>query len=272
VLEAQNGASLIIEELARPTYHRPLKKHNQTLSAIENQVSSSHITVQTHGKLKESTENNTATRVSTDRQHLPLLTWELAAGKNRKCEPPNGISRLCCLGSVSKGGAIHYRRNVCDIGMDPYNRARQKTLEFLNSHPLSPTERQCDICQIVEVMMERNWTVTFQGDSMMRQNFVGLECELFRRGYSVAVTHGVMESKTNWRYGYSDWTTLTIRRNNQQATFHGIWAYRPDRDMVMVRSVSPKTNCAPRDTLNGAINLLSTHSYFSFVVFPPEAK
>jgi hypothetical protein len=171
-------------------------------------------------------------------EHLPLLPWELeSAGEHRSCKPPEGISDSCCLGSVSAGGGVHQRNDVCNIGMEPYHRAEKKTLEFLQAHPLSALEQQCDICRIVEIMIERNWMVTFQGDSVMRQNFVGLECELFRRGYNVTVrSERSKKERKNWRYGISDRTTLTVQQGEHQATFRGIWVYRPDKDMIEVRT------------------------------------
>jgi hypothetical protein len=47
------------------------------------------------------------------------------------------------------------------------------------------TKNPCDVCQIVDYLLDYNLTFTLVGDSMTAQSAGALECELHRRGYQV---------------------------------------------------------------------------------------
>ena len=114
------------------------------------------------------------------------------------------------------------------------------SLQFLKHHALHPNQQQlCDVCQIVDYLLEYNLTLAFQGDSMMRQTFVGFECELWRRGgYQISTTWMRNPNRTEprWRYGLSDTTQLQIvgPKNNQSTSIYFYAVYRPIEDMIEV--------------------------------------
>lgn len=57
-----------------------------------------------------------------------------------------------------------------------YGQAKKSATKFLEQNPVEGNE--CDICQIVNLLIHSNWTLAFQGDSLSRQTFSSLECEL----------------------------------------------------------------------------------------------
>lgn len=119
-----------------------------------------------------------------------------------------------------------------------YDRAKNLSLEFLRQHPVDSGARQCDVCQIIDTMLEKNWTLSFQGDSVMRQNVVGLQCELHRRGFVVTTTSKRTAPYGEW--GIWDIITLVVRRQDKpenQAVVKYFSMYRPFDDMVQVRAL-----------------------------------
>jgi hypothetical protein len=101
----------------------------------------------------------------------------------------------------------------------------------------------CDLCRIVDVLLQLNLTLSFVGDSMTKQVGVGFECDLLRRGY--AVTTRILpwiKNKKNcgWRYCIGQKTEMLIQEpsfedndDDQRKTAHiyHYGMYRPnDRD------------------------------------------
>jgi len=150
-------------------------------------------------------------------EYLPLHDWELESIQTRKCQPPTGIPTQCCIGSISSGGQVRFNADDCDKGLETYRRMEERALQLLQDHfPLpNSTTTPCDICRILEILWQQNWTMAFQGDSMTRQTFSGLECELHRRGYKV-VDRQVLRhprnhtKKARWRYELDQTVELTV--------------------------------------------------------------
>lgn len=122
---------------------------------------------------------------------VDLLPWEQAS-RHGKCEAPESMkktteadSQACCPGSVSGGGMVRYYGESCQGDM--YHRMAIDTRNYLageydDQDSSSHHGNDCDACAIVQILAAHNWTLSFSGDSMMRQTFVGLQCELLRRG------------------------------------------------------------------------------------------
>ena len=95
----------------------------------------------------------------TDSELLPLLPWEILSMENRTCEPPKGIPQRCCLGSVSSGGSVKFHSNLCNF-IKPYTRAQTMAQDFLRRHPVKEGEQKCDVCQILDYLIDNNWNMT----------------------------------------------------------------------------------------------------------------
>lgn len=148
---------------------------------------------------------------------LDLLDWEQesltglldksATDKSliETCNPPNGISRTCCVGSFSMGGGVSERfRSQCVLPMQStdntsvkysnaitaHQRLQQATKAYFKANRLNrlddnTKQNRCDICRIVDLARHQNLTIALMGDSMHSQVSDGLLCELQRRNYIV---------------------------------------------------------------------------------------
>jgi hypothetical protein len=185
-----------------------------------------------------------STIVTTGQQYtaiLDLLPWE-EASKTGQCKGPSssGVSRTtegsgqaCCPGSVSSGGAVKYLGAKCRGDMFDRVAAAARTYLAHDSYDEN-TYTACDACGIIDLMIMHNWTLSFSGDSMMRQNFVGLQCEIMRRvnskiinntditAYRIQVLPSVKwprDPKTFWRRGIHGVYEVRIyhaNKNHQQ--------------------------------------------------------
>ena len=196
---------------------------------------------------------NTHRYVPLQKVYLPLLAWEEESLREKRiCQPPKGIPEYCCIGSKSAGGHVGFARDECNKGIEIYKKAEELALATLTKYPLPEIEtadvqQQCDWCHIVDILIEKNWTLAFQGDSLTRQTFVGVECELRRRNlYNVTLIHTFeqKEKKPRWRYGMDqsyelhvspidedrNTTTLTPQVSSAIIRYYAI--YRPLEDMV----------------------------------------
>jgi hypothetical protein len=208
---------------------------------------------------------------------------------DRVCKPPDGIPNECCLGSHSNGGGVHFFPAKCNHDATVHARIANYTQHYLSTtghHRMllsstrrnmtqqqrrrererhysrqlqqleasstdSPPRQDCDACRIVDYLLQQNWTLAIQGDSMSRQTFTGLECELRRRGYVVqsTATKGPPRG-SRWRYGITDIGTLQVSRpppspdtgagipypmHTHTATIRYYAIYRPIEDNVEVR-------------------------------------
>jgi hypothetical protein len=120
-----------------------------------------------------------------DLVYLPLWPWEYESLQpSRTCQPPLGTPDYCCLGSLSKTAQVYYAHGPCNHSLATYEAAEQLALASMppiDNVVQSKTVIRCDVCRMVDILMERNWTMAMQGDSVTRQSFFGLECELRRR-------------------------------------------------------------------------------------------
>jgi hypothetical protein len=144
-----------------------------------------------------------------------LLPWE-EASRNAQCVGPltGGVSSLairdpaayeslskttegsgqtCCPGAIGVGGRLTYNGLQSNCHGDMFDRVAAAVKTYLarnydnetsstsSSTRNNNTYKPCDACRIVDLLILHNWTLTFSGDSMMRQTFVGLQCEIMRR-------------------------------------------------------------------------------------------
>jgi hypothetical protein len=108
----------------------------------------------------------------------------------------------CCIGSISYGDyqqyAGHHNR-TCIQNITAYEKVRNYTINELNSIPISNGDgaqssssssssfMQCDICRIIQIVSTLNHRrISIVGDSVQRQLFSGIECELLRRGFNIS--------------------------------------------------------------------------------------
>ena len=107
------------------------------------------------------------------------------------CQPPDGVSSVCCLGGASTGGDMSINnRHMCSQSMlngTAMEAMRQDVQEFFQQNPNDPKQSpwKCDVCWIVELARRRKLRIAFVGDSTQAQTTDGLACELERRGYIV---------------------------------------------------------------------------------------
>jgi hypothetical protein len=133
-----------------------------------------------------------ATTNQQSRAVLPLFPWERAVGEDRNCSVrPEGTPSKCCLGGhAGSRQKVMYDPKKCN-SPGIYDRMHDYTVDYMERLP-SPVDdasrNSCDLCHIIETLVQHNLTMTFQGDSLTRQAFIGLECELLRRGYQVGYT------------------------------------------------------------------------------------
>lgn len=227
---------------------------------------------------------------------LPLLLWEKSGIERRICSPPEGIPERCCLGSHVAGGRILSQPWECQ-GLDRYDTAAQYTMDYLEQRPVpsfhfngdglfdKEPKQECDICRIMDYLLEKNWRLTFQGDSMTLQTFVGLECELLRRNYHVIrriEKWAVRSNETNRQLSIASKMTLIVsnpeeystgpnRTNNAQILFYRL--SRPPESSIEIREIVENSDVLVfdhgsryhnRDEFGTAmVNLLQAYRYDS---------
>jgi hypothetical protein len=130
---------------------------------------------------------------------LDLLPWEEDSlqffetenptKEKKSCHPPPGVPKSCCLGSYSSGGGTtpKNRRYCSEAFRKDYVALKQHTVLEMAKYPIIKTKPAlpCDICNILNLMVRRNITLAFSGDSMQSQVVDGLLCEMMRRNYNV---------------------------------------------------------------------------------------
>jgi hypothetical protein len=93
---------------------------------------------------------------------LPLLPWEEETITNQNIQEssaPQNIPKYCALGSISYLGKLTRIKN-CGGGKSTYDRVQQRVREWL------PEDGVCDTCRILDIMAEKNLTLSFWGDSV----------------------------------------------------------------------------------------------------------
>lgn len=178
----------------------------------------------------------------TSRQYQ-LESWEIASAMpQRDCKPPDGIPNYCCLGSISSGGAVRYSPQRCRWNISSYD-----IPEYLER--FVPDSALCDVCGIVDMLLNSSLTLSFLGDSMTRQTFVGLECEIHKHYHHATITRETIKADRSnidtrlapnqaaWRYGLTETVTLGISTPNASTTIQFYGMYRPFDDMEEVMHV-----------------------------------
>jgi hypothetical protein len=147
------------------------------------------------------------------------------------CEPPptenrsNVVINECCVGSISAGGKNQWNPGMgpCALTMEAVHSTKYAAMELMNNGSLQLFEREdqpiemCDVCRIIDIAMEHNYTIAFTGDSIQRQLFGGFLCEIARNGFQVIVkgleNHPVAPD-TYWGHGVRASRLLEVKRNN----------------------------------------------------------
>jgi len=147
----------------------------------------------------------------------------------------NAGSGRCCLGATSAGGdqdlPFGARKSCTTQDLSVYQRVRDLALDELTAYPVTESPSSvasslmaCDICRIVYLLASApHWKhrrLAIVGDSVQRQSFRGMECELRRRGFVVGnITVAPFKRDTTktppgriaWKYGPADtYTCYTV--------------------------------------------------------------
>lgn len=177
---------------------------------------------------------------------LPVLAdWEQnSVSKDRSCQPPPGVPRYCCLGSIAMlGGQVQYNPQWCQLNLTAFDLTTY-TSSFVSASGEESGDDCDDACAIVDHLLKKNWTLAFVGDSITRQSFAGLECALHKAGLNVERTFSKKDKsyvraklspgQEFWQYGLRDITKLRITRNGhagKAAIIRYYSMYRPLDDM-----------------------------------------
>eukprot|EP00521_Asterionellopsis_glacialis_P007668 CAMPEP_0195287782 /NCGR_PEP_ID=MMETSP0707-20130614/4704_1 /TAXON_ID=33640 /ORGANISM="Asterionellopsis glacialis, Strain CCMP134" /LENGTH=468 /DNA_ID=CAMNT_0040347569 /DNA_START=1589 /DNA_END=2995 /DNA_ORIENTATION=- len=145
----------------------------------------------------------------------------------------NDLNERCCIGALSAGAHQSFNGGnaSCLQTLSDYNRVREMTMDELSFNPLygrthSNSTHQnetlladgrssmlnCDVCRIIQIVSTlKHKRISIAGDSLQRQLFDGMECELFRRGFNMSewtVEHWPEDPPdpfdqyhTGWKYG-----------------------------------------------------------------------
>jgi hypothetical protein len=161
---------------------------------------------------------------------LPLLPWENQTISNHlieKSSAPRHIPRYCALGSISTGGETHPSPN-CGGGRSTYDRVYQRVRELLPEDGYG-----CDACRILDIIIEKNLTLSFWGDSVHHQVFDGFVCEMYRRNYTIISTKK-QRMPNSTMFTIREITTVTVaspsgrqHQENWHATIKFFAQYRP---------------------------------------------
>lgn len=162
---------------------------------------------------------------------LPLLLWENETISNhliQKSSAPRHISEYCCaLGSISAGGNT-FPSPLCEGRRSTYDRVHQRVRELLPEDGYG-----CDTCRILDIIIEKNLTLSFWGDSVHHQAFDGFVCEMYRRNYTIISTK-TQEMPNPTMETIREIITVTVaspswrqHQENRQATIKFFAQYRP---------------------------------------------
>jgi hypothetical protein len=203
-----NNTAIIRSEQARP--HAAVIRNDSTTEMAHYHFPS----IQKHTAVEHSANGP----ISTGKYNAiwDLLPWE-EASRNAQCVGPlsssshsssftmkdhqaheslskttEGGGQTCCPGAIGVGGRLTYSGFKSNCHGDMFDRVAAAAKSYLarnyyNNETISSstssnnTYTTCDACRIVDLLIMHNWTLTFSGDSMMRQTFVGLQCEIMRR-------------------------------------------------------------------------------------------
>jgi len=186
----------------------------------------------------------------------------------------------CCIGAVSAGAHqmyFGYRNDTCIQNITAYEKARDLAIDALNSSPIHVAQHlECDLCRIIQIVSTlKHRRISIVGDSIQRQLFNGLECELFRRGFNVSewkVEQWKDEPRPNcsgWRYGMKgqqcfnvsvpEWMTKTEAKGLQVEVCN-FEHYRPYPDMIQHKQIVNSTDLM---VIDYGLHYLSDEGEFS---------
>jgi hypothetical protein len=209
-------------------HHTTLVENSTASPMVPAILADSAIAARSTGSIANPDASNDSSHLA----YLPLWPWEQAStSSDRTCQTPqDSMPEYCCLGATD---AATYRSNVCNLTRSVYQRNEQLALSFLPrlENQVPHRDVECDVCRLVNVLLEHNWTMAFVGDSVTRQSFMALECELRRRNMFDAVLKGIRftftgidrsqrlnESDHSWEYGLRFIRELRVTK---KSTFNG---------------------------------------------------
>jgi hypothetical protein len=126
--------------------------------------------------------------------------------------------QACCPGALSAGGGVRYNGEPSKCYGDMFDRVADDAKTYLAREYNSATTTlratgsrspvgnsnddytACDACRIMDLLILHNWTLSFSGDSMLRQNFVGLQCEIMRRISSETINNNNNNNNNSTTY------------------------------------------------------------------------
>ena len=177
------------------------------------------IPIDEHAAIKKSCNDSANTTIHN--QTLELTIDDIKGVEEKKCNKSISISDTrgqCCVGATSSGGHQHYFENkeICSQNITFYNRVRDLALNLLDSTPIDSCNigkqglvSHCDLCRVVQIVSSlRHSRIAIVGDSLQRQLFNGIECELFRSGFNITKGEIVKwkelpapPDRVAWKYG-----------------------------------------------------------------------
>jgi hypothetical protein len=164
---------------------------------------------------------------------LPLTNWEIESSKiDQKCDDfrPSHVPRYCCIGTVPHP----LEKGRCNKPQPVYDMLTHYATSYLDNIPVitsimnnnnnaeSLPKQDCDFCRIIDYLFLYNWTLAFQGDSIMYQHWNGIHCEMLNRGYNVTPLGHSFTKNVTGEYGIIEIHSYRISRipwqQQQQAT------------------------------------------------------
>jgi hypothetical protein len=191
--------------------------HRQKLSYYSQGVL---ISIDEHAAVNKSCSDSALSKMYN--QTLDLTIDDIKGIEEKTCNKSISISDTrgqCCIGATSSGGHQHYfeSNGICSQNITSYNRVRDLALDILGSSPIDPDCNmhkqglvyECDLCRVVQIVSSlRHSRIAIVGDSVQRQLFGGIECELFRSGFNITKGEIVKwkelpapPNRVAWKYG-----------------------------------------------------------------------
>lgn len=227
----------------------------------------------------------------------------------RQCHSPrvntNDLSGRCCIGAFSAGAHQSFNGGnaSCLQTLSDYNRVREMAMDELSFNPLygrthsNSTRHQnetlladgrssmldCDVCRIIQIVSTlKHKRISIAGDSLQRQLFDGMECELFRRGFNMSEwtverwpEDPPDQYHTGWKYGVSskecfnvtlpDWMRSHHHNQSDHVEICSYGHYRPYPGLVQHQKI---VNSSDIMLIDYGLHFLVSRSIIS--VFAPD--
>jgi hypothetical protein len=155
---------------------------------------------------------------------LPLTNWEIESSKiDQKCDNvrPSHVPKYCCIGTVPH----RLEKRYCKKPQPVYDMLTHYATSYLdnipvntsimnnnNNNAISLPKQGCDFCRIIDYLFLYNWTLAFQGDSIMYQHWNGIHCEMLNRGYNVTPLGHTFIKNVTGEYGIIEIHSYRISR------------------------------------------------------------